>query len=154
MKKILLSQNKYSIVDDEDFDLLNQFKWSVMNVGYAIRQDLNTKKFILMHRHILNAPDKFLVDHINGDKLDNRKENLRLCTKSQNMMNRDKTINNTSGFKGVYFRKDTKKWGAQIKLNYKNISLGSYNTKEDAVKAHKNGLVKYHKEFARLNKIE
>jgi len=149
MKKIILSNNKVSIIDDEDFEKVSKYKWSYLPLGYATRQDWSTKKFLYLHRYIINAPEEFIVDHINGDKLDNRKENLRLCSQSQNMMNRGKNKNNTSGLKGVIFRKDTKKWQAQIKLNYKNINLGSYESAIDASKARRRAEKKYYGEFAK-----
>lgn len=149
MKEIPLSQNKIALVDDDDYKNLSIYKWSYMSVGYAVRQSKDTKKFITMHRQVINAPVGILVDHINMNKLDNRKKNLRLCNKSENMRNRSIPSNNTSGFKGVTFRKDTKKWGAQIKVNYKNINLGSYEKIKDAIKARVSADKKYHGEFAR-----
>ena len=105
MKKIYLTRGKYAIVDDEDFKILNMHRWYCSNHGYAVRgksiggikRSISAKfrdnrlfekrKLITvpMHRQILNCPDDMVVDHINGDKLDNRKENLRICTSSENV---------------------------------------------------------------------
>lgn len=89
------------------------------------------------------------IDHINTDSLDNRIENLREATQSQNCANQNIKKNNTSGFKGVKFRKDTNKWSASVMVNRKNIALGSFETIDEAVEAYKNGASKYFGEFAR-----
>lgn len=86
MKKILLNNNNYAIVDDEDFEFLNKFNWHKSETGYAVRCE--KRKTIRMHRLIVNCPDDMLVDHINGNRLDNRKQNLRICTFNENIRNR------------------------------------------------------------------
>src|SRR5258708_31028872 len=120
-KIIQLTQNQTSIIDDEDFEKINQFNWYYGKNSYATRDiKINKKrKSILLHREIINCLDNQMVDHINGNTLDNRKENLRICTKSQNGMNRGKQKNNTSGYKGVHFYKANKKWQAYISYNSK-----------------------------------
>jgi HNH endonuclease len=85
---------------------------------------------------IMRAPDGMEVDHINGDGLCNLRENLRVCTKAENMRNRGKQINNTSGYKGVYFNKHAKKFSAQIKLYGKAIYLGLYDSPVEAARAY------------------
>lgn len=139
MKYIKLSQNKVAKVDDSVFEKLNKFKWSAQKhrkTYYALR--VSNGKPILMHREIIGANDGELVDHINGDGLDNTKSNLRICTNSENLHNREKSVNNTSGYKGVYFEKSRNKWKAQIMINYKLINIGRFNTKEEAAKAYDN----------------
>lgn len=108
MKKIKLTQGKYAIVDDEDFEWLNQWKWCYCK--YVIRDIILNKKNkrIYMHRLIMNTPEKMQTDHINGNKLDNRRNNLRICTQSQNNMNRKISKLNTSGYRGIYWDKDNK----------------------------------------------
>lgn len=106
-----------------------------------------------MHRLLTNAPKGSQVDHINGDKLDNRKINLRVCTHSQNQINRGKQKNNTSGFKGVYPQKQSKKYRAKISVNGKEYHLGYFDCPIEAAKAYNAATLNYHEEFAKLNII-
>lgn len=156
--KIVLSKGCEALVDKEDYDILNQFKWCVTPTGYAIRNARRSeghRKRILMHRVIIDAPKGMQVDHINGDRLDNRKVNLRLCTNQQNSCNRGRQSNNTSGYKGVSFLefnskgyKLRKPWVAKIAVEGKPISLGMYATAGEASQAYAKAATKYHKEFA------
>ena len=126
MKTIELSKNKFTIVDDEDFEYLNQWKWSYYTSkkysGYAKRIDLSRggRICVTMHRLITQAPKGFEVDHINHNTLDNRKENLRIVTHSQNLQNQNR--------KGIRFYKYTNKW--QIRIQGK--SYGYYKTEAEA----------------------
>lgn len=151
MKKIKLTQNKFALVDDEDFEYLNQWKWHLSDGGYARRTQhihLGVRKYsserIFMHRVINKTPNGSLTDHINRDKLDNRRANLRTGNKSLNSINRDKQSNNKSGHKGVHWDAWSGKWRAELKINYKKVSLGRYLNKEDAIMARKEGEEKYH----------
>lgn len=128
MQRIKLTQNKYALVDDDDFDFLNQWKW-YFNSGYAVR---GNKEKILMHRVVNHTSKGIITDHINGDKLDNRKCNLRDCTNEENQMNRGAQANNTSGYKGVTWSNKAGKWYAQIQYHGKRKHLGSYNTPQEA----------------------
>ena len=105
-----------------------------------------------MHRLLMGFPVEIHVDHINGDKLDNRRVNLRLCTRSENAKNSKKPIVNSSGYKGV-FKVSPNRWQAKIKSNGIQINLGSFSNKIDAAKAYNVGAIKYHGEFARINEI-
>ena len=114
MKKITLTQGKEAIVDDDDYEMLMEYKWCaqkrITGIFYVARstpKDSSGKQkiLLLMHREITNAPKGMEVDHINGNPLDNRKENLRICTNQQNAMNRGKRSDNTSGYKGVSYKK-------------------------------------------------
>ena len=137
MKKIPLTQGKFSIVDDSDFEWLNQWKWHYLNIGYAARRDYSQKgKYVYMHRLIIGFPTNYQADHINRNKLDNRRSNLRMATKSQNMVNTDLRITNTSGYRGVYWDKNRNKWVAEIMIHYKKKHLGRFIHKEDAAKAY------------------
>ena len=107
MKKIKLTKEKYALVDTEDYDWLNQYKWhSGINtdkkIFYAITYLSKNKQHIQMARFIMDCPKGMVVDHINGNQLDNRKKNLRICTQHQNSMNRKLNKNN---FKGTYYDK-------------------------------------------------
>ena len=102
-----------------------------------------------VHRDVVKAKKGESVDHINGNKLDNRKENLRICSHAQNMWNTKTPKTNKSGSKGVHWQEDRQKWVAQICYKNKTISLGRFNSFEDALKARLDAEKKYHGEFAR-----
>ena len=147
MKTIPITKNKYVIVDDEDFEYLNQWKWHLSDSGYAVRGiNKNNKKF-RMHREINKTPEGLDTDHINGNKLDNRKSNLRTVTRSQNKMNVGKPKTNSSGIKGVSWHKACEKWRADIKVNQKQISLGCYSLLQKAILVRNLAEKKYFKEF-------
>lgn len=148
MKRIELTRGKFAIVDDSDFDELSKFKWHAMahhsGIWYAKRSvSINNKRgAILMHRQIL--PDCKIVDHKNGDGLDNRRLNLRSADAS--ISNRNRTSLGSSKYVGVSKYKrgaSKKKWVARIKINGKVIWLGTYEYEIDAAKAYLNGAKKY-----------
>jgi hypothetical protein len=161
MKEKKLTQGQVALVDDDNFGWLNSFKWFAhkddfkYNNGYYAVKKINKggKSYMqCMHRLILNINDsKLLVDHINGNKLDNRKENLRIATKSENGRNRDRQSNNKSGFKGVHWNKQFGKYRAQIMLNNKTTYIGLYTNPVEAAKAYDLKAKELHGEFARLN---
>ncbi|AJA41418.1 HNH endonuclease [Geobacillus virus E3] len=131
--------------DKEDYELIKNHSWYKNEEGYLLSR-INGK-LVRMHRYILNAPKGKDVDHINHVRHDNRKSNLRIVTRSQNNMNKGLQSNSTSGYKGVNFCKDRNKWKAVIKINGKNIHLGYFNNKEDAIKARKLVEEKYFGEY-------
>lgn len=154
MKKIKLTRNKYTIVDDEDYEILSKYKWYCTNAGYAQKDIYKEKKKYLMHRVILNAFKGEVVDHINGNPLDNRKQNLRKSTQCLNTKNvKCNRRNNTSGYKGVSFNKKYQKWEAYITFNYKHIFLGYFDKKNDAGKSYNNKAKELFGEYSNLNKI-
>jgi hypothetical protein len=139
MKLILLKERvtkgrKLAIVDDEDFERINKHGWYMSSRGYANRgrriKRGTWKGKIMMHREVLNLGDDRFVDHINGDRLDNRKKNLRIVTAEQNMANAKIARNNTSGFKGV--NRCGKRWQSRIYYKGKRIFLGYCKTAEEA----------------------
>jgi hypothetical protein len=140
-----------ALVDDEDFDFLNQWKWEYSH-GYARRSKPINGQYS-MHRVVVNPPKGVELDHIDGNKLNNQKSNLRFATRSENGFNRGKNKSNTSGYKGVFWGGDdskrVKKWKAQITVNRKVHYLGRFLTKEEASLAYKEAAKKYHGEFAR-----
>lgn len=132
MKTINLTKGYKTIVDDQDYELYGNLKWHYSH-GYAARKDLGGTTYL----HKLIIGDRLdEVDHINGDKLDNRRSNLRYVTRSQNNMNKPIQTNNTSGFKGVHQLKSTGKFQAYIKKDGKRIHLGTYSTALDAARAY------------------
>lgn len=137
-------------VDNADFDFLSQFHWQVDSTN-----NIKAHGIGLMARLIMQAPKNLEVDHIDGNRLNNQRSNLRLATSSQNKCNRGPRKDNKSGFKGVSLHKQTKKWSARIKTPYgKYLSLGLYHNKFDAAKAYNKAAMRYHGEFAFINKIK
>lgn len=134
-RTIPLSQNCVALVDAADYAKVAPFNWFFSSSGYAVR---NTRdgSATLMHRLILDAPDGCDVDHINRDKLDNRRANLRLVSRSHNVMNTDLRCSNTSGYKGVSWSRVSGKWEARIRRDERQIYLGLYPTAEDAARAY------------------
>ena len=166
MKQIPLTQGQFTLVDDEDFEWLNIFKWRIMNRkngGYAvtkgsyaaIKGSLATnnpiKKTILMHRVITNCSQGMDVDHINHDTLDNQRHNLRICTHAENMQNQKVQSNRTNQFKGVCCLEKNNKWVAAICLKGKRMHLGCFGDEKDAAKAYDKKAKELFGEFACLN---
>jgi hypothetical protein len=156
--------NLVALVDDEDFDRVRQYTWyghrarskDITSVVTKIRGADGKQKNVFLHRLIMNPPKGMFIDHINHDVFDNRKENLRICTKQQNSYN--SRWKNSNGYKGVHKRKEdefnrTKLYRARISVDGKRVSLGSYETAEDAARAYNEAALKYHGEFALLNEI-
>lgn len=136
MKRISLTQGKYALVDDSDYLPLTKWKWHAAHVGrglvYAARGG-GKARTILMHRHILLPPKGLVCDHINGDTLDNRRSNLRVCTDAENRRSfRRKARGKLSRYIGVSYRRDVKKWVAYIGANSKLRMLGGYHDTEEA----------------------
>jgi hypothetical protein len=146
------------IVDCEDYDRIKLRNWHLMKGGYASclsrkeRYVEGKRVTLLLHREVLGIPHGIgQVDHINGDKLDCRKVNLRKCSPSQNAKNVTKPRDNTSGYKGVSFRKDRGNFRAYIMSDKKQYRLGVFDNAEDAAKAYDVVAIKLHGEYAKLN---
>jgi hypothetical protein len=155
-RRIYLGGGVWTILDRQDYYRLNHFKWFLTgrsNKFYAARTIKVDGRTIItrMHRDIMNPPDNLLVDHRNSNALDNRRENLRLATKSQNICNSRKRKNTSSIYVGVHLRKTNGRWEAEITHNGKKIWLGSFENEVEAAKAYDKAAKKYHGEFARLN---
>lgn len=154
MKKIKLTQGKFALVDDEDFDFLNQFKWRLSNSNYAVRwENLPGKshnRLLQMHRVIMNTPKGLLVDHINHDTLDNRKENLRNCTPSENKYNSGKYRTGKMKYKGIA-KHSLNRWKVQIKKDNVHYRAYGFTSEEDAARAYDQMAKELHGEFAVLN---
>ena len=133
MKRIPLTQRKYAVIDDTSFVLVSQYKW-FFDGAYAARRE-NGKK-IYMHRLICNTPENKETDHINGDKLDNKCSNLRVCDRALNNLNHTVRSDSSSGFKGVSFMEKKKKWRAYFNEYGKQIHLGLFLKKEEAAEAY------------------
>lgn len=139
MKEIILTKGFVAIVDDEDFEELNKVNWCVTSHGYAnraIRLPSGKQRKITMHRVIMNPPDGLTVDHINHNRLDNRRENLRIVRMRINQANRkEETF-------GTHWHKKKKRWCCKTSENGKQIHLGYFDTKEEGQQAYKNYIAK------------
>lgn len=137
--------------DLEDYDLIKNYCWNLDKRNYVVANTSKKdgkKTMISFHRLILNFPENMIIDHINHNTNDNRKNNLRICTSRQNHMNYSIKNNNTSGSVGVIWDKRNKKWMAYIGVDYKQYHLGYFENFDDAVKARKEAEEKYFGEFA------
>jgi hypothetical protein len=153
----------YFFIDGEDFDKIKMYKWSFSGnkrsklyiAGLDYNKITKKSKGIKLHRLIMDCPKNMMVDHIDGNPLNNCKSNLRICTNSENLRNSDKRKDGlTSKYKGVCFDKSRNNFMSQIQFNKKHYSLGRYTNEEDAAIAYNNAAVKYFGEFAKLNKVE
>ena len=140
-------------VDASDWPLVRGYRWCAIKGGntfYAMThvRKAGTRTTLQMHQLLLPDPE---VDHINGKGCDNRRENLRAATRSQNNANQRKNSNNTSGFKGVHWRQDRSKWRARIEVNGKHLHLGLYDAATDAARAYDQAALQHFGQFARVN---
>jgi hypothetical protein len=148
VKRIPLGDGLYAYIDAADYDWLSRYNWYLAN-GYAGRRDKG--KQIYMHREITKAPMGIPVDHINHNRLDNSRPNLRVCTFQQNSLNNKKRMGSRSRFKGVTYDKRYDKWCARITSKGGRFWLGWFDTEIEAARAYDRKAVEVHGEFARLN---
>ena len=141
--------------------MLSQWGWHLQKgmtdkTGYAVRGSKVNGEYVIirMHRVLTDAPAGMHVDHINGNGLDNRRFNLRVCSCSENQRNRGAQVNNTSGYKGVTWNKASKKWRAYIKKDRKQVQLGFYDSKKRAAIAYNAAAIVLHGKFAILNELK
>lgn len=162
MKEIPLTKGRYgafvALVDDADYEWLNQHKWYAgkrRQSWYAYRGTEENGHKIAMHQMILRTPKGMKTDHRNGDGLDNRRENIRICTNTENVRNqRTQQRQKSSVFKGVHWCATYKRWVSKIKVNHRRIYLGRFHNEVEAALAYDVGALKYHKEFAKFNFME
>jgi hypothetical protein len=141
-------------IDEQDLELVQSYTWHVSD-GYVssnVKKPNGTWKRLKLHRLLMN-PGKMQVDHINNDKTDNRRNNLRLCTQAENVRNASKYSSNTSGVIGVCWHKQHKKWAAVIRLNRKATHLGLFDDLAEAAHVRDAAAKQLHGEFAKLNQI-
>lgn len=152
-KEIPLTQGKVALVDDADYEWLSQWKWA-FNGRYAYRHPMINRKYHhkMMHRELIQPPPGMQVDHINGNTLDNRRSNLRICTPEQNSGNRRKSRGAiTSVYKGVWFERSTQRWGTGVQRGKCRYPLGYYDTEIEAAYAYDAGAREVFGEFAKVN---
>lgn len=155
MKEIKIGRRATALIDDEDFEFLNQFKWQFQPLP-----DGNGEAFVRipMHQMIMQTPFGQVVDHRDSNRLNNQKYNLRNCTQLQNIKNQRKPKSfagkqTSSKFKGVSWNKRERKWEAAITNNRRRINLGRFTIEKEAAKAYNQAAILYHGDFARLNEI-
>lgn len=155
MKTIPLSKGHVTVVDVEDYDMLSKYSWWIDAYGYALttQKIYGRKKNIRMHRMILEPPADKVVDHIDGDPLNNQKSNLRIVSQKQNLRNSRTRHNNLSGYKGVGWYKNYKKWQVRISVDGKQIHIGYFDDKHEAARAYNEAALLHYGEFAWLNDI-
>lgn len=147
----LYNQRGYAFVDDEDYERVKSFgNWQLGTQGYACFMRHGNHYYI--HYVVLPRKEGFAIDHIDGDKLNNQKSNLRYCTLSQNQANRVLNKNNTSGYKGVTLH-ETGKWSARVNINKKRRQLGLFETPKDAALAYNKAMKEHFGDFAKLNNV-
>jgi hypothetical protein len=159
MKTIPLTQGKVAIVDDRDYRWLSQYKWHAQKSGkrpglyYAVRNATINKrrKTIQMHREIMNPAKGLEIDHRNNNALDNRRLNMRTCTRAQNMANSRAQKGKSSAFKGVSFHKEYRKWRGRITHLGKDLHLGFFRNQVRAAKAYDDKAKELFGEFAHPN---
>jgi len=154
IKYIPLNHGKYAIVDEDDYEYLSKFRWRYA-AGYAVRFcKESSNRSMSMHREIMGCPENLFVDHINGNGLDNRKANLRICSHKQNNRNRAPHKRKCSSkYKGVCWSKNHGKWVSRIIVDNKQIFLGYFDDEVLAAMAYNEAAIKYYGDFARLNEI-
>lgn len=149
---VLTNGGKSVYIDIEDLEKITPYNWSYSKLGYATSNI--DKQHVFMHRYLmgLSKGDGKFVDHANGDGLDNRKSNLRVCTKTQNQQNQRPTHTARSKYKGVGYYVRDKKWRARIVVDKKDIELGKFSCEMCAAIAYDEAAKKYHGEFAWVNR--
>jgi hypothetical protein len=156
MREIPLTRGMVALVDDADYEALSHWSWSIHDNGrqmYAKRRSnvAGHDNVVKMHRQLMLPDPGQVVDHINGNGLDNRKANLRIASKSNNGANRSKTIVNTSGYKGVFWHAQTRKWLVKVKRGGRQHYVGIFSDPIDAALAYDARAIELFGEYARPN---
>ncbi len=141
----------FAIVNDEDFEKISKHKWRLKR-GYAVATI--KEKDVRMHRLIISPPTGYEIDHINRDRLDNQRNNLRVVPHQENIQSKKGKEGSSSQYKGVSLSRQTKKWVAQIQVDGRSIYLGSFQREQDAAKAYNLAAKQYLSEKAYLNPVE
>jgi len=148
LRRIPLGNGHYALVDAADYERLSRWTWRLHN-GYAMRWENHRE--VYMHRAIMEPPKGMVVDHINHEKADNRRSNLRVCTQLENVRGMGKKRGTASRFKGITRTKNRKKWYTQIRYGKHRPHLGPFEDEAEAARAYDRMAVQYFREFAQLN---
>lgn len=156
MKTIELTRGQCTAVDDDDYEWVSKVKWYARKNGstyYACRNKMTDvgQRVFFLHNYIVSHAKGLYVDHINGDGLDNRKSNLRICTFSQNLCNKARYKNNTSGYKGVSWNNHAKRWECQIRHGGVKDFLGYFDDPVEAAQTYDAAAIAFFGEFAKTN---
>lgn len=154
-RQIRLNKGRFALIDADDFEWLNKLKWHVTDRGYAVRSESlggGKSRSVSMHRMILDTPKGMVSDHINGDRLDNRRSNLRICTLRENAYNKS-NCDHSSQYKGVGWKKQSNNWQARVRFNDKWMHIGIYEDEIAAAVAYNEKAKEFFGEFAKLNVI-
>lgn len=154
MKEKILTNGNVTLLNDEDYEFFKDRKCYEHSSGYATFWDKENKKVLYVHRFLVNPPDDMKVDHINRNKLDNQRDNLRVCTSAQNQYNTGKIASYTSKYQGVSFCKQTKKWRVTMRIDGKCKTVGRYATEKEAALTYNKMAKKHRGEFAYINGID
>lgn len=150
MRHIPLSQGKFAIIDEADFPEISSYKW-YFHQGRAVRKPKTIDKkrtgFIWMHREIAKPDDDKVIDHINGNTLDNRRENLRICTRSQNQWNKSPRIKSFTRMKNIHWKKEKKRYAVRFQKFGKKIEFGYFKNLEEAIKVRNDAVLSVHEGF-------
>lgn len=155
MQEIPLTRGLVALVDDEDYAEVSKYKWFANNNGYAARnvkdQSTGKRTTLVMHRILmgLEQGDTRQVDHVDGNRVNNCRSNMRIVMPAENAKNRKGNHNNTSGYKGVVWRKSSRKWVAQIGVNGKKVGLGYFDDPQKAYEAYCAASIRLHGEFGK-----
>lgn len=157
MKKIPLTQGYFALVDDSDYEAISKYKWHIKKHGRTFYAKHSTKKgdnrkqkTVYMHSLLLATPRGMEVDHIDGDGLNNRRDNIRVCVHAENTRNARTRLDNKSGFRGVHFHSRDMVWSASIGFKNKRVHLGYFSSKLLAREAYRDASIKYYGNFARV----
>ena len=151
--KLKLNSNYVTLVDKDVYELIKKDKWFYGVGGSYVGKNIGSGKQILLHRFIMNTPKGLHTDHINGNHLDNRRCNLRICTAAQNQFNSRKHKIQTSKYKGVSWYKRDKCWRAYININKRQIHLGYFSDETKAAKRYNTEAKRLYKQYAFVNTV-
>lgn len=156
MRQISLTQGQFTTVDDADFETLSKFKW-YYHQGRAVRKPRAIERrrigFVWMHREIVKPTKNKVVDHINGNTLDNRRENLRECTRSQNQWNKRLRIKSTTGMKNIYWNSKKKRYIVSFQKYGKKHQYGQFSELDKAIKSRNEAALVIHEGFNQVLEV-